>query len=59
MRGVKEVGKSDFLRILEHMERNRCKFEMLEKYTCSFDLARKKGGFEATAETVVITKLRK
>jgi len=41
------------------MERYGCKFERLEKYRSSFNLARKKGGFEATAETVVITKLRK
>jgi len=31
IRGVKEVGKSDFLRILGLMERNGCKFERLEK----------------------------
>jgi len=59
MRRVMGVGKSDFLRILELMERDVCNFERLEKYRSSFNLARKKGCFEATAETVEITKLRK
>ena len=41
------------------MERFGCKFERLEKYRSSFNLARIKGGFEATGETVVISKLCK
>jgi len=30
MKGIKEIGKSDFLRILDLMERDACKFERLE-----------------------------
>ena len=59
MKGVEEIGKSDILRILEHMERDGCKYERLGKIRSSFNLAQKKGGFEAYAETVAITKLRK
>jgi len=43
MREVKEVGKSDNLRILERTERNGCKFERLEIYGSNFNLAKKKG----------------
>ena len=41
------------------MKRYGCKFERLEKYRISFNLAGKKDVFEATAETVVLPKLRK
>jgi len=41
------------------MKRYGCKFERLEKNRSSFNLARKKDVFEATAETFVIPKLRK
>jgi len=57
--GSKKYATLTFLRSLELMERDGSKFERLENYRSSFHLARKKGSFEATPKTVVITKLRK